>query len=397
MNLFHKSVFVASVVTFYLLLSPLASCKGQVHNENIFVGAEQLGEYLPLLEGKNVALIVNQTSLVGNTHIVDTLLSRGVKIKKVFAPEHGFRGEADAGEHVQSAVDTKTALPIVSLYGSNKKPTTEQLADVDVVVFDIQDVGARFYTYISTMHYAMEACAENNKAFIVLDRPNPNGHYVDGPILEPKYKSFVGMHPIPVVHGLTVGELALMINGEKWLENGLTSDLKVITVKNYAHNDTYILPVRPSPNLPNQQSIALYPSICFFEGTPVSLGRGTAFPFQAIGYPDPKFGDFTFTPISTPGAKNPPLQNQLCYGKDLRKVEVKSGIDLQYLIEFYQKSEDKDKFFTNFFNLLAGTDELKKQIMAGMSEVEIKQSWQDPLVEYKSMRKKYLLYPLLND
>lgn len=393
MNLFHKSVFISSIAAFFFLLLPLASCHGQDHNENIFVGAEQLGEYLPLLEGKNVALIVNQTSLVGDTHIVDTLLSKGVNIKKVFAPEHGFRGEADAGEHVQSAVDTKTSLPIVSLYGSNKKPTAEQLADVDVVVFDIQDVGARFYTYISTMHYAMEACAENNKEFIVLDRPNPNGHYVDGPVLEPKYKSFVGMHPIPVVHGLTVGELALMINGEQWLENGLQCNLKVITVKNYTHNDTYILPVRPSPNLPNQQSIALYPSICFFEGTPISLGRGTPFPFQAIGYPNPKFGDFTFTPVSTPGAKNPPLQNRLCYGRDLREVAVKSGIDLSYLMEFYQKAEDKEKFFTSFFNLLAGTDQLRKQIMEGMSEAEIKQTWQEPLAAYNSMRKKYLLYP----
>lgn len=352
-----------------------------------------MGEYLPLLQDKNVALIVNQTSLVGNTHIVDTLLSRGVKIKKVFAPEHGFRGEADAGEHIQNAVDTKTSLPIISLYGKNKKPSAEQLADIDLVIFDIQDVGARFYTYISTMHYAMEACAENNKAFLVLDRPNPNGHYVDGPILEPAYQSFVGMHPIPVVHGLTVGELALMINGEQWLENAVTCDLQVITAKNYAHNDTYILPVRPSPNLPNQQSIALYPSICFFEGTPVSLGRGTPFPFQAIGYPDPKFGDFTFTPVSTPGAKNPPLQNQLCYGKDLRKVAVKPGIDLSYLIEFYRKSTDKEKFFTSFFNLLAGTDQLRKQIVQGMSEAEIKQTWQKPLDDYKSMRKKYMLYP----
>lgn len=393
MNLFHKSVFITSIIAFFILLVPLSSCKGQEHNENIFVGAEQLSEYLPMLEGKNVALIVNQTSLVGNTHIVDTLLSRGVGIKKVFAPEHGFRGEADAGEHVKSAVDTRTSLPIVSLYGSNKKPTAEQLADVDVVVFDIQDVGARFYTYISTMHYAMEACAENDKEFIVLDRPNPNGHYVDGPILEPQYKSFVGMHPIPVVHGLTVGELALMINGEKWLENGLTCDLQVITVKNYTHNDTYILPVRPSPNLPNQQSIALYPSICFFEGTPISLGRGTDFPFQAIGYPNPKFGDFTFTPVSTPGAKNPPLQNQLCYGIDLREVDVSPGIDLKYLIDFYHKAEDKEKFFTSFFNLLAGTDQLGKQITAGMSEAEIKQTWQAPLADYKAMRKKYLLYP----
>ncbi len=395
MILFNKSVPSGILLTI-LMISALTSCYARQSAPNvpkITTGAEQMDLYLPQLEGKNIALIVNQTSMIGNTHLVDTLLSRGIAVKKVFAPEHGFRGEADAGETVKNATDQRTGLPIISLYGKNKKPTSEQLDGIDIVLFDIQDVGTRFYTYISTMHYAMEACAENKKSMMILDRPNPNGHYIDGPVLEAAHKSFVGMHPIPVVHGLTVGELAKMINGEKWLNNGLQCEVEIIKVKHYTHDTAYELPVRPSPNLPNQQSILLYPSICFFEGTPVSLGRGTLFPFQVLGYPDPSFGDFEFTPVSTAGAKNPPHENKKCYGVDLRNTKVADGIDLSYLIDFYSKSKQKDKFFTNYFKLLAGTEELQKQIAAGLSEEEIKESWQDELQEYKGMREKYLLYP----
>lgn len=395
MNLFYKSILIRSVTLCCLLHFLLTSCHGQAlqKDTSIIIGAEQMDRYLPLLQGKRVALIVNQTSIVGDAHLVDTLLAQGVKIQKVFAPEHGFRGDADAGELIGNAIDKKTSLPLVSLYGKNKKPTAEQLTDIDIIIFDIQDVGTRFYTYISTMHYAMEACAENNKQFLVLDRPNPNGEYIDGPILEPAHQSFVGMHPIPVVHGLTVGELAQMINGEKWLTNGIACDLKVIGMKNYTHDTPYVLPIRPSPNLPNQQSIKLYPSLCFFEGTIISLGRGTPFPFQVIGYPDPRFGSFTFTPVSTEGAKSPPLQNKLCYGKDLREAPAPSKIDLSYLIDFYQKAENKKDFFTNYFDVLAGTTQLRLQITQGATEEAIKQSWQGPLDAYKTMRKEYLLYP----
>lgn len=396
MNLFKKSAMIRSLLFFSSFLGLLTSCYGQPSQapvEEIETAASQLDLYLPLLEGKSVALIVNQTSLIDNTHLVDTLLSRGVTIKKVFAPEHGFRGEADAGETIKSAVDVKTGLPIISLYGKNKKPTAEQIADIDIIIFDIQDVGTRFYTYISTMHYAMEACAENSKKMLILDRPNPNGHYVDGPILEPEFASFVGMHPIPVVHGLTVGELALMINGEKWLKGQKTCEVEIIKVKNYTHDSSYVLPVRPSPNLPNQQSVLLYPSICFFEGTPGSLGRGTDFPFQVIGFPDPVYGTFEFTPVSKPGATSPPNEGKKCYGVDLRNETVPNELDLQYLIYFYNKSPRKDAFFTDYFKLLAGTEKLQKQISSGMSEEKIKETWKKPLENYNLMREKYLLYP----
>ena len=366
----------------------------------IVLGASRTKEYLPMLKGKKVGLLINHTSLLPNNsnyiHLLDFLLQEGVQVTTIYTPEHGFRGNADAGETVKSGKDTQTGLPIVSLYGNNKKPKAEQLKDVDVLIFDIQDVGTRFYTYISSMHYAMEACAENNKEFLVFDRPNPHGHYVDGPVLEPAYKSFVGMHPIPVVHGLTVGELANMINNEGWLEGGKKCNLTVVPMENYTHAKPYTLPVKPSPNLPNQQSILLYPSICFFEGTPMSLGRGTSFPFQVIGYPEPKFGDFTFTPVSTPGAaKNPLHENKTCYGVDLRDAPAPQQLDLSYLIHFYQKwDEPKEKFFIPYFNTLAGTDKLKKQIMAGATEEEIRKSWQPALEEYKKLRAKYLLYPL---
>jgi uncharacterized protein YbbC (DUF1343 family) len=357
------------------------------------LGIERLSTYLPQLEGKRVGLIVNHTSVVPQPegeaqHLVDILLKQGVKVQKVFAPEHGFRGTAANGELVASSTDPATGLPIVSLYGSNKKPTPEQLQDVDVILFDIQDVGARFYTYISTMHYAMEAAAEQNKEFVVLDRPNPTGHIIDGPVLEPPFRSFVGMHQIPIVHGLTVAELARMINGEGWLAGKKTARLTVVPMENYTHSTPYVLPIGPSPNLPNQQAILLYPSLCLFEGTPISLGRGTPYPFQVIGYTDPSFGDFTFTPTTLPGAKNPPLEGKQCWGQDLRQVTPPNRLDLSYVIGYYHKFKDKEKYF----HTLAGTDKLAQQIKEGLSEDQIRASWQPQLEAYKTMRSKYLLY-----
>lgn len=361
--------------------------------DRVIVGAEQLDQLLPRLRNKRVALVVNHTSLVGNTHLADTLIASGVEVVKVFAPEHGFRGSAPDGEKISDGVDEKTGLPIVSLYGSNRKPSAEQLADVDVAVFDIQDVGTRFYTYISTMHYVMEACGENGKKMIILDRPNPNGHYVDGPVRVPELKSFVGMHPIPIVHGLTVGELARMISGEGWLENGVTCDFEVITLKNWTHDDAYALPIRPSPNLPNDQSVRLYPSLCLFEGTVVSVGRGTKIPFLIIGNPELTTLPFTFTPEPIAGmSTHPPHQGKLCYGLDLREVEVEPRIDLSYLIDFYNRYPEKDKFFNSAFDRLAGTPVLKQQIVDGLSEAEIRESWEADLDIYRATRAKYLIY-----
>ncbi len=370
------------------------------------VGAALTQDYLPLLQGKRVALVVNHTSLVGTTHLVDTLLALHVDVKKIFAPEHGFRGEAGAGETIKDAVDTQTGLPVISLYGKNKKPQPNQLKDIDMVVFDIQDVGARFYTYISTMHYVMEACAEQGKPLLILDRPNPNGYYVDGPVLNLKLKSFVGMHPIPVVHGLTVGELAQMINGERWLAGGLRCEVQVIKAQHYTHADTYSLPVRPSPNLPNDQAVNLYPSLCLFEGTVISLGRGTPFPFQVLGYPDPAFAHtsgrevqavdtFRFVPEDIPGvAMNPPLEGKPCFGVDLRQAERLQSFSLKYLIAFYQQAKQAGipDFFNAFFDKLAGTTALRTQIEVGMKEEDIRKTWADDLAQYKTMRKKYLLY-----
>jgi uncharacterized protein YbbC (DUF1343 family) len=372
---------------FFLLISTVSEAQ-----QKIMVGAEQPELYLALLKNKNVALMVNPSSLVGQVHLVDTLLASGVRVKKIFSPEHGFRGTADAGEKIKNDIDAKTGLPLVSLYGDNKKPTKEQLGDIDIIVFDLQDVGTRFYTYISSMHYLMQACADYGKKIVILDRPNPNGYYIDGPVLEMKYKSFVGMHPIPIVHGLTVGELALMINGEKWLDSNKVCDLTVIAIKNYDHKMTYSLPVRPSPNLPNDQAIRLYPSLCLFEGTVVSVGRGTDSPFQIIGAPRKEYGKFHFTPKSTPGAKKPMYENQICYGTDLRKHQTESRLQLKFLIEMYHKSPEKDKFFNNFFCKLAGNETLQEQIKKGMKEEEIRKSWEPELIKYKEMRKKYLLY-----
>ncbi|MFZ6013918.1 MAG: exo-beta-N-acetylmuramidase NamZ family protein [Bacteroidota bacterium] len=360
----------------------------------MMVGAGQLDMLTRKLSGKRVALVVNHTALVGKTHLADTLKSKGITPQKIFAPEHGFRGTADAGEHVKDAIDVKTGLPVISLYGSNRKPTPEQLADVDLLIFDIQDVGVRFYTYISTLHYVMEACAEQGKKLMVLDRPNPNGGYVDGPVLQLSLKSFVGMHPLPVVHGLTVGELAMMINGEGWLAQGKKCDLEVITVKNWKHQDAYSLPARPSPNLPNDQAIKLYPSLCLFEGTVISVGRGTETPFQIIGNPELRNMPFQFTPVSIDGmAKNPPFENKTCYGLDLRSVAVQPKFTLEYLIDMYSAYPDKDKFFNNFFDKLAGNTELKQQIKDGLTEEAIRETWKKDLEAYKQLRAKYLLYP----
>jgi uncharacterized protein YbbC (DUF1343 family) len=386
-----------TIVFFYCLF--IYACNAQPTGNKpatqLLCGAERLDELLPLLQNKRVALLVNQTSMVGETHLVDTLLSGQVNIKKIFAPEHGFRGSADAGEHVRDTVDSKTKLKVFSLYGDKKKPSNQDLKDVDVVVFDIQDVGARFYTFISTLHYLMEACAENNKELIVLDRPNPNGWYVDGPVLKKEFQSFVGVDPIPVVHGLTVGEYAQMVNGEKWLPAGAQCNLKVVACKNYDHAMRYKLPVKPSPNLPNEMAIYNYPSICYFEGTDISVGRGTDAPLQMIGAPAIKARNFSFTPKSTAGAKSPPHMNQVCFGWDLRRENAnKAGINLSFLQRTYAAHSDTSKYFlpNGFFDKLAGTDELRKQIIAGKTEAEIKASWKSDLDDYKKKRKQYLLY-----
>ncbi|MDC1222227.1 DUF1343 domain-containing protein [Salibacteraceae bacterium] len=369
-------------------------------DQDISVGAKQTDDYLEQLKGKNVAVVGNHTSMVDSLHLVDFLLAQGVDIKKVFAPEHGFRGKADAGEKVDSGIDSKTGLPITSLYGSHKKPTPEDLEGIDVVIFDIQDVGARFYTYISTMAYVMEACAENKVAVIVFDRPNPNGFYVDGPMLDPEYKSFVGMLPIPVVHGLTVGELAQMINGEAWLENGVKCDLTVVPCEGYHHKDVYVLPVKPSPNLPNQNAILLYPSLCFFEGTSISVGRGTDHPFEVFGHPNMTTGSHVFVPKPNDGSKHPKHEGLPCIGWDLtefggKNVQEKRRLILDYMVNAYREFHDKESFFLSngFINKLAGTDELQKQIEAGMSADEIRATWRSDLATYMNMRRQYLLYP----
>ncbi|OWP62760.1 hypothetical protein CDA63_12690 [Hymenobacter amundsenii] len=360
------------------------------------VGAAQFDKYLPLLKGKRVGLVVNQTARVGTAFLVDTLLTKGVDVKVIFGPEHGFRGEAADGATIKDGKDSRSGLPALSLYGATKKPSAEMLRDVDVLVFDIQDVGARFYTFISTMHYVMEAAAEQGKQVIILDRPNPNGWYVDGPVLEPKYKTFVGMHPIPVVHGLTVGELAQMINGEKWLAGGRQCRLTVIPVAGYTHATRYELPVRPSPNLPTAHSVDLYPSLCLFEGTDVSVGRGTDRPFELIGAPtQPASRPFSFVPAPNTGSPTPPQNGKRCYGQDLAGIgEI--GFTLSYLIDYYQQSTDKAHFFNAGFERLMGTADTRQQIIAGKSEADIRASWEPRLGAYKVMRKKYLLYPDFN-
>lgn len=387
-------------VVFLLLLSCVGFANAQNEKKgDLVIGAERFDKLKTLLEDKRIGLVVNQTSILNNeiqTHLLDALVENGFQVKVVFAPEHGFRGIADAGEIVKDSKDIKTGIPIVSIYGKQKAPTAEQMADIDAVVFDIQDVGARFYTYISTMHYVMEACAENDKELIVLDRPNPND-YIDGPIRQPGFRSFVGVDPIPLLHGLTVGELASMINGEGWLKTGENScKLEVVTMLNWKHGDPYWLPVKPSPNLPNDQAVRLYPSLCFFEATSFSVGRGTYHPFQVIGYPDKKFGDFSFTPTSLPGFDTHPIQkDKVCYGINLQEYPFEGGLTLKFVLYFYDKCGKNASFFfsrAKWFDLLAGTDQLRKQIIAGMDEEEIRETWKEDLDNYKEMRKKYLLY-----
>ena len=363
-------------------------------------GAECTERYLPLLEGKRVAVCGNQTSVVAKTHLVDTLLSRKVNVVKLFCPEHGFRGQAEAGATIASGKDPLTGLPVVSLYGKNKKPTAEQLQGVDVVLFDLQDVGCRFYTCISTLHYVMEAAAENGVKVIVLDRPNPNGFYVDGPVLEPQYKSFVGMHPVPIVYGMTIGEYARMINGEKWLANGVQCDLTVIKIEGYTHETRYVLPVAPSPNLQTAEAIYLYPSLCLFEGTNVSVGRGTDQPFEMYGAPGMQSGDYRFTPRAIPGvSENPPFKGQECRGYLLHdnaadNLNNPGRLNLSYLLTAYRNCVDQSSFFlkNNFFDKLAGTDQLRKQLVVGASEEEIRASWEPDLEKFRHIREQYLLY-----
>lgn len=370
----------------------------RINSDSIVVGANQTEKYIPLLEGKKVGFIGNQTSVIfrkgGYTHLVDSLLSRGIQIKRVFSPEHGFRGTASAGEAVEDGIDEKTGIPILSLYGDHQKPTPEDLKDLDILLFDIQDVGLRFYTYLSTLHYIMEAAAENDLPLLLLDRPNPNGNYIDGPILQKEFKSFVGMDPVPVVHGMTIAEYAQMVNGQGWLKKGVQCELEIVTVENYKKDQHYSLPIKPSPNLPNNQSINLYPSLCFFEGTNVNAGRGTDFQFQVFGSPelDPDYFDFEYTPQPNAGTKHPKHEGELCYGRDLRETAPLQQINLEWVIEAYEHTAHPDQFFNDFFNKLAGNAQLRQQIENGMNTAEIRATWTAGLEQYDEMRQAYLLY-----
>lgn len=369
----------------------------QAQNKRIIPGDEQTQAYFPLLKNKRVAIFSNHTGMIGSQHLLDVLVENGFNVTAIFSPEHGFRGKADAGEQVSSTRDAKTGVPILSLYdGKSRKPSAASMQKFDILVVDIQDVGLRFYTYYISMCRLMDACAEHQREVLVLDRPNPNGHYVDGPLLDMKYKSGVGWLPIPVVHGMTLGELARMVNGEGWLPGKRTCRLTVVPCLNYTHQTPYELPVAPSPNLPNMKAIYLYPSLCLFEGTPVSLGRGTALPFQIYGHPQMKGYGYQFTPRSVPGAKNPPLLNQLCHGVNLSMLSMETlrakGLDLNYVIDAYRNLQMGDRFFKPFFNLLMGTDTVKQLIMAGKSADEIKATWQNDIKQFKERRKPYLLY-----
>jgi uncharacterized protein YbbC (DUF1343 family) len=394
-----KTIKIIAVVLF-ITIPGFAQNQGRIlFDRDVVTGAEQTYVYLPLLEGKRVGIVANQTSMIDNTHLVDSLISLGVNVVKVFSPEHGFRGKADAGEVIKDGVDIKTGLPLVSLYGSNKKPKITDLNGIDIVVFDIQDVGARFYTYISTMSYVMEACAENVTDFLVLDRPNPNGFYVDGPVLEKKNKSFVGLHEIPVVHGMTIAEYAIMVNEEGWLKNGVRCALEYVKCENYSHKDYYQLPVKPSPNLPNMTSIYLYPSLCFFEGTTVSVGRGTKYPFQVYGHPLLPESEYKFIPESAEGAKNPKLNGETCNGVDLSVIgtaymKTVRELHLKWVLDAYDQYPEKDSFFleNGFFNLLSGNIELKGQVISSTSLEQIRLSWEPELTDFKNMRAKYILY-----
>lgn len=368
-----------------------------VYTEKIVVGANRTEHYLPLLKGKKVGVVANQTSVVFKkdgtyTHLVDTLISSGVQIAKVFAPEHGFRGEADAGEHVADDIDVKTGLTIFSLHGNTKRPSQASLEGVDLILFDIQDVGVRFYTYISTLTQVMEACAEKGIGIIIFDRPNPNAHYIDGPTLEMEHASFVGMHPIPLVYGMTIAEYAKMVNGEKWLEKGIQCELDVVEMLNYSYNNSYSLPIRPSPNLPNDQAINLYPSLGFFEGTVINAGRGTDYQFQRYGAPFFPETDFSYTPQPNFGSKHPKFENELCYGVDLSKEKKLDFVNIAYLIDAFQKTPKKEEFFGDTFTIHAGTKKLRSQIEGGLSAEQIRASWRYDIEKFKNIRKKYLLY-----
>ncbi len=388
-----KRLLLFSYIILNALMAACSPDKGQV-----LCGADRMDQYLHLISGKRIALVANHSSVVGDRHLVDTLLDRGIgkdQILKVFAPEHGFRGDRAAGVQIEDGIDPLTGIPVASLYGSHKKPEPGELAGIELMIFDLQDVGARFYTYISTLHYVMEACAENGIPLLLLDRPNPNGGYVDGPVLDTAFRSFVGMHPIPVVYGLTIGELAGMINGEGWLSQGISCDLTVIPCEGYYHGMTYSMPVSPSPNLANDHAILMYPSTCFFEGTVLSEGRGTSMPFEVYGHPDLS-GGFSFTPVAIEGvAKNPKFEGQICYGADLREFSPQEGwtrVHLEFLLEAYKDFPVKEEFFTSYFSTLAGTGELRKMVEEGWEEEVIRASWQPELEEYKLKRSEYLIY-----
>ena len=388
-----------SILLLILLGFSLVTTSAQRYSRTIIVGAEQTEQYVPSLRGKKIAMLVNQTSRIGKVHLVDTLQRTSINIVRIFAPEHGFRGGADAGATIKNGIDSATGIPITSMYGPNKKPEKQTLKGIDIVVFDIQDVGARFYTYISSLQYMMEACADNNIPMIILDRPNPNGFYVDGPVLKPAFKSFVGMQPIPVVHGMTVGEYAKMLLGEKWLNTKNKLKLTVVSCKQYTHSMLYALPVPPSPNLKTPTAVLLYPSLCFFEGTDVSVGRGTETPFEVWGHPTFKNNGFSFTPTARAGASNPPHKDKPCYGADLRLppadvLKITEGrISLSFLKNALLLQGGTASFFNDFFNKLAGTDQLKQQLLQGLSEEAIRATWEKDLKAFKAIRKKYLLYP----
>ena len=394
MKYLFKSILFKSTFLFWLTMVSFTSASCQ---KQITISAANVDAYIPLLKEKKVGIVAHQASVISSAkntiHLVDLLRKKNISIQKIFAPEHGFRGTADAGEKIENQIDSKTQLPIISLYGKNRKPSKEQLKGIEIMVFDLQDVGVRFYTYLSTLHNVMEACAENNIPLIVLDRPNPNTHYIDGPVLNLEHKSFVGMHPVPIVYGMTIGEYAQMINGEKWLANSIKCDLTIIPLKNYTHQTTYELTIRPSPNLPNKQSIALYPSLCLLEPTRVSIGRGTDLQFQVYGHPGFPKTDFSYVPKSNFGSKNPKHKGQICYGENLTTVNPPSKIELKWLMNAYSDFPEKDLFFLKGFERISGISNLKKQLIEGASEKTIRNSWTDGLNKFKKTRIKYLLYP----
>ena len=386
----YKGKFILSnsakiVYLFFLIV--FISCNKE---PKLISGAEQTNMYIKKISNKNVGIVANQSSVIGQTHLVDSLTKLNINITKIFSPEHGFKGDKDAGKYIPNRYDAKTGIPIISLYGKNKKPSKDDMQNIDVLVFDLQDVGVRFYTYLSTLHYVLEACAENDIQVLVLDRPNPNGHYIDGPILDTNFRSFVGLHPVPIVYAMTIGEYAKMINGERWI-NGYC-DLEVIKMVNYNRDQLYELPIKPSPNLPNAKSINLYPSLCLFEGTNVSVGRGTGKPFQQFGSPYLKTYDYSFVPTSGPGSKFPKHENKVCKGENLENYPNLNHINLGWLISSFNQTENKEVFFNNFFDKLAGNDKLRNQIEIGLDEDEIKESWKNELENFKKIRLKYLVY-----